>query len=48
MRPELYAALLWAIDHWVALSLAAAAVLLVALPPRWDPAIRLKEWLSRR
>lgn len=23
------------------------AVVIVLLPPRWDPAIRLKEWLSR-
>lgn len=27
--------------------LAAICVLLVILPPRYDPAIRLKEWLER-
>lgn len=26
--------------------LIAACVVLVLLPPRWDPAIRLKEWLG--
>lgn len=28
--------------------LAVLALTLVLLPPRWDPAIRLKEWLERR
>ncbi len=28
--------------------LIAICVLLVILPPRYDPAIRLKEWLERR
>lgn len=28
--------------------LVGASVLLILLPPRYDPAIRLKEWLERR
>lgn len=27
---------------------AACAVVMVLLPPRYDPAIRLKEWLERK
>lgn len=27
--------------------LIAACIILVLLPPRYDPAIRLKEWLSK-
>lgn len=33
---------------WLDWILIAACVVLVLLPPRWDPAIRLKEWLGRR
>lgn len=28
--------------------LIATCVVLVFLPPRWDPAIRIKEWLGER
>lgn len=31
--------------EWIAV---AACVVLVLLPPRWDPAIRLKEWNEAR
>lgn len=30
---------------WILIGICIALVL---LPPRWDPAIRLKEWLGRR
>lgn len=31
-------------EYWVALAF--AIVLLVLLPPSWDPAIRFKEWIE--
>lgn len=33
---------------WVGWLLVAICVVLVLLPPRYDPAILLKEWLERR
>ncbi len=32
------------IIDWIAIG---ACVVLVCLPPKWDPAIRLKEWMMR-
>lgn len=34
-------------DDWRLLALGAAMVILIILPPRWDPAIRLKEFNER-
>lgn len=33
---------------WFEYVLVGACVALVLCPPRWDPAIRLKEWNERR
>lgn len=32
-------------ESWLALFI--AIVILIALPPSWDPAIRFKEWINR-
>lgn len=32
----------------VEIALIAACVILVLLPPKWDPAIRIKEWQIRK
>lgn len=34
-------------DIW-GLALIGACITLALLPPRWDPAIRMREWLERR
>jgi hypothetical protein len=34
-------------EFWT-LILLGAVLLLIACPPRWDPAIRLKEWMNRQ
>jgi hypothetical protein len=33
---------------WWEWAIYAAVVVLVLLPPRWDPAIRLKEWIDKK
>ena len=33
-------------EYWIALFV--AIVILIALPPSWDPAIRFKEWVNRK
>jgi len=33
---------------WYTVALIVGCVVLVLLPPKWDPAIRLKEWVSRK
>jgi hypothetical protein len=35
-------------NWWPGFLMWAAIIVLVALPPKYDPAIRLKEWLMRR
>ena len=32
---------------WMGWALIGACAILVILPPKWDPAIRIKEWLDR-
>lgn len=32
---------------WLGIGLGVIALICVLLPPKWDPAIRLKEWLDR-
>ena len=34
--------------EWYDWLLMGAAVLLIILPPKWDPAIRWKEWQEKR
>ena len=33
---------------WIGYLACAAAVILILLPPKYDPAIRLKEWNERK
>jgi hypothetical protein len=33
--------------NWIAFAIAALCVLMAVLPPRYDPAIRLREWIER-
>jgi hypothetical protein len=33
---------------WAALIIWTSIVVLIVLPPRYDPAVRLKEWVIRR
>ena len=33
---------------WLTILVIVACAVLVVLPPRWDPAIRLKEWNRER
>jgi hypothetical protein len=33
---------------WFGLGFGAVAIVLILLPPRYDPAIRLKMWLDRK
>jgi hypothetical protein len=33
-------------DDWLGIALGIVAIICVVLPPRWDPAIRIKEWLD--
>lgn len=35
-------------DDWACTILGALCLLLIVLPPRWDPAIRLKEWAEKK
>lgn len=35
-------------SDWIGYILIAACVVLVLLPPKYDPAIRLKEWAEKR
>lgn len=39
--------LLWP-SSWWGRALVIASVLLIFLPPKYDPAVRLKEWLERK
>jgi hypothetical protein len=34
--------------NWFSITLIAICVVLVILPPKWDPAIRFKEWNYKR
>lgn len=36
------------IMDWAELILGLACVGLLLLPPKWDPAVKLKEWAERR
>ena len=36
------------LESWAAFILAGLCILLVVLPPKWDPAIRLKEWAEKK
>jgi hypothetical protein len=36
------------LESWAAFILTGLCILLVVLPPKWDPAIRLKEWLESK
>lgn len=33
---------------WLSIISVSAVIILILLPPRYDPAIRLKEWLERK
>jgi hypothetical protein len=34
------------VGDYIGIALGLVALVCVCLPPRWDPAIRLKEWLD--
>jgi len=34
--------------NWFSITLITICVVLVILPPKWDPAIRFKEWNDKR
>lgn len=36
------------LQSWACFILIGLCVLLVVLPPKWDPAIRLKEWTEKK
>jgi hypothetical protein len=31
----------------IGIALGVVALIIICLPPKWDPAIRIKEWLER-